>query len=237
MDWLVRALTSSIGRKYVMGITGLLLCGFLVVHLAGNLLLYVGADAYNNYATALHEQELFVKVAEVGLLIVFAAHLWLAITVTMDNRAARQVAYAEKQTKQDPRRLVSWLWPHNWMMFSGLVVLVFIILHLIDFTFEVRPGIDYAAYAGAAAEGHNDSYGKALQLLRSPLTVAVYTIGSVFLGFHLSHGVGSAFQSLGVNHPKYNGLIHWIGILFALTMLFGFASFPIVFWVLSWNIQ
>ena len=115
-----------------------------------------------------------------------------------------------------------------------MMVLLFLILHLIDFHFEVRPGIEYG---GLADTGQKDAFDKAMQLLRSPLTVAVYTIGSVFLGFHLAHGVGSAFQSLGVNHPKYNSLIHWIGIIFALTMLFGFASFPIVFWVLSWKIQ
>src|SRR5579864_111491 len=84
-----------------MAITGLGLCGFLVVHLGGNLLLYVGAEKYNHYAHALHAQEILLLIAEVGLLVLFLGHIWLALTTDAENRAARPVDYAMRQSKQD----------------------------------------------------------------------------------------------------------------------------------------
>src|SRR4029077_15657222 len=99
--WLVKACGSSIGKKIVMAITGLALCGFLVVHLGGNLLLYVGAEKYNHYAHTLHAQEHLLLVAEIGLLILFAGHIWLAFSTKIENDAARPVGYAMRRSKMD----------------------------------------------------------------------------------------------------------------------------------------
>ena len=100
IGWLIRSLSTSIGQKLVMAMTGLLLCGFLVAHLAGNLFLFVGADAYNGYAHALHEKEALLMVAEVGLFALFLTHIGLAISTSTANRKARREGYVEKETKQ-----------------------------------------------------------------------------------------------------------------------------------------
>ena len=231
MNWLKAALTSSVGKKFVMGITGLLLCGFLVVHLAGNLLMLVGADAYNNYTHTLHSNEWFVKSAEVCLLVLFVVHLYLAIATTRETRVARgPVSYARKESKIQERILSAGVSPDSWMFLTGAVVLAFVLLHLIDFTFERRTDIKYQAYQ-AAYELHGEqvshAFQKAIDILQTPQSLCVYLAGCIFLGFHLGHGFSSTFQSLGVSHPRYNGPIKWLGIFFAIVISVGFAFFPL----------
>jgi succinate dehydrogenase / fumarate reductase, cytochrome b subunit len=221
LKWVVNALSTSVGKKFVMGITGLLLCGFLIVHLAGNLLLYADSDgkAYNEYAHALHENEGVLMVLEVGLFGMFAAHIALAFKTASENRAARKVRYHTQGSKIESRDSV--IRPDTWMFISGVIILGFLILHLIDFKLGLRPDIDYASYKEA---------GKAMAILKTPLSAFVYTIGGIVLGIHLSHGISSAFQSLGLNHPKFESLIRWGGIIFAAIIGVGFASFPLLYY-------
>lgn len=217
MSWILRALGTSIGQKFVMALTGMLLCVFLIVHLAGNLLLYAGQGAYNSYVHKLHEQEWLVKVAEAGLVVLFVAHIALAVRTTRDNRSARTTGYQTKAGKFErtaPDRLLR---SETWMFVSGAVVLGFLLLHLSDFTWQLRLG----------GEPGEPPFDKAVRVLRNPLSFTVYIIGSLILGVHLRHGVSSAFQSLGINHPKYNALIEWGGVAFAAVMGVGFATFPI----------
>jgi succinate dehydrogenase / fumarate reductase cytochrome b subunit len=219
LNSLLKALTSSVGKKFVMALTGLLLCGFLVVHLGGNLLLYVGADAYNKYAHTLHSQEWFVKTAEVGLLVLFVAHIGLAISTSRENRAARKVRYLAKTSKLDACETTS-VAPFSsetWMFLSGAAVLAFLLLHLADFHFELR-------LKGAAGE---EPFDKAVRILNDQWSFWCYIVGCIILGLHLTHGFASAFQSLGLNHPKYNKLIRWFGIAFAIAIGIGFAMFPL----------
>lgn len=215
MNWLIRALSSSIGKKFVMGITGLLLCGFLITHLAGNLLLYVGAEEYNHYAHALHEQKALLAVAEVGLFVLFLAHLIIAFATTKENKAARNQDYAVKETKQKAPLLA--FFPHNVMWITGVIVLGFVLLHLADFRLELR---------NKGPEGE-EPFDKAVRLLHDPITFGGYIAGVLVLGLHLSHGFSSAFQSLGLSHPKYNKFIQCAGTIFAIIVAVGFASFPI----------
>jgi succinate dehydrogenase / fumarate reductase cytochrome b subunit len=215
LNWLIRALSSSLGKKYVMGITGLLLCGFLIAHLAGNLLLFVGAEEYNHYAHALHEQKALLAVAEVGLFVLFVAHLILAFVTTRENKSARKQDYDVQQSKQGSPLLT--FFPHNWMWITGVVVLGFILLHLADFRLEFR---------NKGPEGE-EPFEKAVRLLRDPITFCAYITGVIVLGFHLSHGFSSAFQSLGLSHPKYNKFIKCAGTSFAVLVAVGFASFPL----------
>ena len=227
-------MTSSVGKKFVMGITGLLLCGFLVTHLAGNLLMLVGPDAYNGYAHALHSNELLIKFAEVGLLVLFVTHLYLAFATSRENRQARgPVGYDQQVTKIEDRTFEPRLAPKNWMFATGAVVLAFVLLHLYDFTLELRTddSIDYDATTELHGEQVPDAFGKAVSLLKTPLSCSVYLVGCLFLGWHLGHGFSSAFQSLGINHPKYNMLIRYCGVAFAIVISCGFAFFPL--WALS----
>ena len=213
-----------------MGITGLLLCGFLVTHLAGNLLMLVGRDAYNGYAHALHSNEGLIKLAEVGLLVLFVSHIFLAIVTSRENRQARgPVGYDQQVTKIENRTFEPPIAPKNWMFATGAVVLAFVLLHLYDFTLELRTddSIDYEATTELHGEQVKDAYGKAVALLKTPLSFIVYLVGCLFLGWHLGHGFSSAFQSLGINHPKYNRLIRCCGIVFAIVIGGGFAFFPL----------
>lgn len=232
LRWFFRLLSSSIGRKFVMGLTGLLLCGFLVAHLAGNLKLFAGAKAFNEYAHFLHSLEL-LPVAEAGLLLLFLAHIYLAFVTAAGNTTARTNDYSMKQSKQS-RRLLAFS-TSNWMFGSGAVVLGFIVLHLIDIKFAMRPDIEYLSEHKLAAPFENLDeqrfavpFKNTVAVLSNPISQIFYVIGAIVLGFHLSHGFASAFQSLGLNHPKYTPLIKAVGCLFALVIALGFASLPVL---------
>jgi succinate dehydrogenase / fumarate reductase cytochrome b subunit len=218
LRWFFRLLSSSIGQKFVMGITGLLLCGFLVAHLAGNLLLFLGARPFNEYAHQLHAQWELLAIAEAGLLLLFLAHLYLAVSTTIGNFKARREQYSLKQTKI-PGRIIG---ANSWMFASGAVVLGFIILHLIDMRFALRPDLKYLVESDPEA-----AYKNTLAVISNPVSRLVYLVGVIVLGVHLSHGFASAFQSIGLNHPKYMPLIKVVGKVFAVAIAIGFASIVI----------
>lgn len=211
MKWLLNALASSVGRKFVMAITGLLLCGFLVVHLAGNLKLLAGAESYNTYAENLHSLGPILAVAEIGLFALFIIHIVLAFKLTVGNKLARGQQYAVQNFKGDGDG-VGFGRPDTWMAVSGAIVLGYIVLHLIDFKLQLRSDV---AYAGLTP------YDKALAILKTPLSAIGYTAGFVFLGLHLMHGVPSLFQTLGICHKKYNNLIRVGGLLFVIGLVTG----------------
>ncbi len=225
MRWLLNALSTSVGRKVVLAITGLLLCGFLVAHLAGNLLLHVpdGGHSYNEYAHALHKQAALLAVAEVGLFGLFIAHIVIALQVSKENRVARSVGYAMRQSKQEGRLAADGYRPDTWMLVTGIVILGFLILHLSDFKMELRDKPFYQSVDGQTLE----PAAKANALLASSITIVGYMLGSLALIAHLAHGFQSAFQTLGINHPKYTPIIKTTGLLFAFVIGVGFATFPI----------
>ena len=219
--WLIKALSTSVGQKIVMAMTGLALCGFLVVHLGGNLLLYVGAEKYNDYAHALHAQEILLFVAEIGLLLTFLLHIWLALKTTSDNSAARPTEYAMRQSKLDEGPLAA---PASaTMLLTGLIVLVFLLVHLSDFR-------GFGVLRHKAPMEDPSSFVKALAILQDPISALVYIVGSFALGYHLLHGVESAFQTLGLNHPKYTPIVKFASLVFALIVALGFGSFPFWAW-------
>ena len=226
MSWLMKALSTSVGRKFVMAITGLLLCGFLVAHLAGNLLLYVGAQEYNDYAHALHKQTALLAVAEIGLFFLFVAHIVIALQVSAENKLARKIGYAMTQSKQEGRNALEGVRPDMWMLGTGIIVLGFVLLHLIDFRLEMRAS-DFYESSGQKLEPFDKA--KALLNWSNSITVIGYAVGCFFLAMHLAHGFQSAFQTLGFNHPKYTPTIKLISLLFAILIGAGFASFPL-FW-------
>jgi succinate dehydrogenase / fumarate reductase cytochrome b subunit len=220
LNWLRCALSSSVGKKFLMAITGLALCGFLVVHLAGNLLLLAGAEAYNAYAHKLHDNEDLLHVAETGLALIFFTHLYLAFKLSAENRIARGRGYAENNSKRE--NLISKVRPETWMLATGLGLLAYMVLHLADFTLEWRGHLDYSSL---------EPFDKAVKLLKDPISIVGYLAGFAFLFAHLSHGISSAFQSLGLNHPKYNSIIKWGGLAFAGALALG--NISLVFWALS----
>jgi len=223
LNWLTTALSSSVGQKFVMGLTGLFLCVFLVIHLSGNLLLYVGPEAYDQYANFLHSQKGFLALSQVLLYGAFFLHIYLAFKLSATNVTSRFKSYKTKASKRDDRLIAAVVAPEAWMFRSGAIVLLFLIVHLTDFKFEI--GWD-------VLESESSPYAKASIILRDVWRAVIYILGSLVLGVHVSHGFASAFQSLGVNHPKYTPCIKWCSIAFGWIIAIGFASFPII-WALT----
>ena len=206
-------LSTSIGRKILMALTGLALIGFLVVHLSGNLLVFVSPGAFNDYSHKLISNPL-IYLAEVGLLVLFVAHFVSGIAVTRRNWAARPVNYQMKtRAGHTSHKSVS----STTMIVSGLVVLVFVPLHL--YTFKFGPHYEFTE------AGVRDLYRLVIEVFQSPLHVAWYVVAMVVIGFHLWHGFGSGFESLGMS---YRRPLRRFGQLLAVVLAGGFLLIPVV---------
>jgi succinate dehydrogenase / fumarate reductase cytochrome b subunit len=196
-----------------MAATGLLLVGFLFVHLAGNLLVYSGQGgaAFDAYAAKLDSNPV-LPVAEIGLAALFAAHIALALRVSLENREARTRGYSVRASLG--RRTLS----SASMVATGLTVLVFLIVHLYDFR------------VGKLLEHAGTSLWQMVRLrLSTPVGAGIYLVGVGALSLHLRHAFRSAFQTLGANHPHLNPLIERTGWAVAILLGIGFASFPVFF--------
>lgn len=207
---LQKLLNSSIGKKTFMAISGLLLVGFLIMHLLGNLQLFADEDgsAFQAYAQKLHDFGPLLWVARLGLLALFSIHIYLGLKVSLESREARCQRYAVRQSmgKMTPASAS--------MLVTGSLVLVFLIVHITDFS--ANPSVGIPDLSNAVKER-----------LSSPGGIAIYLIGLIALGVHLAHAFRSSLQTLGVNHPRYNGMIQGAGIGLATLLFLGFAAFPI----------
>lgn len=217
----VAALSTTVGQKLLMAGTGLALCGFLVAHLAGNLKLYAGEQAFNDYARALHSLGPVLAAAEIGLFATFALHIGLAMSTAAMNRQARKKDYALKDSKQGIFILPGGA--SSWMMVTGLLVLTFLCLHILDMKLRANPGVDYRQM-NAELEGDGNTFQVVTAVLTTPVNAFAYLIGIVALGIHLSHGVRSALQTLGLNFKRWNTLLVLAGYLFAWSIAGGFIS-------------
>ena len=198
---------SSLGQKFIVGGAGLLLCGFLLTHLAGNLFLFVGEGAFNHYAETLEKNPL-LPAAEIGLAVLFLMHIVVAVKVRAHNAQARPAGYAvykEKGGRTPGSKTMSWT--------AGLVFF-FLIVHLKTFRF---------------GEDNDGLYRLVTDWFKNRLYAGFYIAAILGLGLHLSHGFQSAFQTFGVNHPKYTPLLKKAGLGFALLITLGFASMPLYF--------
>lgn len=212
---LVKAITSSIVKKQLMGITGLLLCGFLVSHLLGNFLIFVGPEAFNTYAYKLTSTPL-IYVAEAGLIALFLLHVGMAFRLTIENKMARPVGYYMKQPTGRGSTFAS-----STMPYTGIGIFVFVVLHIIHFK--------YGAYYSISHSGveMRDLYRLVVEEFQSKTFTFGYIVAMGFVSLHVSHGFWSAFQSLGFNHPKYNTPLKALSLLYALAVFGGFSSLPI----------
>ncbi|MFY9255398.1 MAG: succinate dehydrogenase cytochrome b subunit [Fuerstiella sp.] len=219
---IVKVCCTSVGQKILMALTGLSLCGFLVAHLGGNLNLFAGKDAFNGYAEKLHSLGPLLAVAEVGLFATFLLHIGLAVSTTAMSRAARKNEYEKKATKQS-----GFILPNggasNLMLVTGLIVFAYLVVHILDMKLNVR------GFPGASEiPGEGDKFEHVRAVLLDFKTAVFYAVCMLALGIHLSHGVRSACQSLGISHPRWNKLISIGGVLFAWLIAAGFTS--IVVW-------
>ena len=217
MTTFMRDAFSSVGQKYAMALTGLALYGFAVGHTAGNLNAYLGQDAMNAYAAGLKSMGPLLWIARIGLLVVFIVHVVTAIRLNMANRAARPVPYAQKKS-------INATFASRTMIISGVVLLLFIGYHLLHFTFH---------QVGGDIFGRVDSLGRPdvqymfVMGFKNPAASLLYIVGNVLLGFHITHGFQSLFQSLGFNHSRYTPCIKSIATALGWGLAAINISFPV----------
>ncbi len=212
---------TSIGKKLLVGATGLFLCSFVIVHLTGNLTLLKddGGEAFNIYAAFMSHNP-FIQFLAWGLKIIILLHAIIALQLTFRNRAARPVKYAINPGNQTSS------WFSRQMAIMGSILLIFILIHLKDFWYvmhygELRP----VTYEG---KEYKDLYYAVYEAFKVLWVVVLYVIGMIGLSFHLVHGFKSAFQTFGLNHVKYNGLINFVGVwLFGILIPIAFAIIPV----------
>ena len=209
-------LRSLITTKFIIGVTGVLLFAYLILHIAGNLMVFLGRDTFNNYSHALISNPLVVPV-EIGLVIVFLIHLFKAVTMTFQNQSARPVKYATKTWAggASQKSIAS-----SSMILTGLAILIFVPIHVKTFKY----GTFYDV-----GDGVRDLYRMEVENFSSPLAVLFYVVMMVVVGLHLWHGVASSFQSLGLNGPRFTPLIRKIGKVSAVVIAGGFIV--ITLWV------
>lgn len=210
--------TSTVGRKYLMAITGLAWSGFVLSHMLGNLLIFVGPEAYNMYGHAIVSNPL-VYVAEIGLLLTLLAHVPVGIGLFLRNRRTKPNKYAVA-----PKGAKSSSVSSRTMAYTGSVVLAFIILHVATFKYGTFYSVNYNGVEV------RDLYRLMEEVFAQPGYIVWYMVSLVFLGSHLYHGLTSSFQSLGINHPRYNPMLRMIGTLYAVVVAAGFISQPLYFW-------
>lgn len=227
MSWLTDALKSSLGRKLIMALTGLFLILFLMGHVLGNLLLFKndGGQAFNEYARFMTTTPV-IQVLSYVTYISIIAHVIYSILITRKNKDARPVAYAVSNPAENST------WSSRNMGILGTIVLIFLVIHLKSFWYEMRFGtIPMVNYPGVGE--FKDLYSIVAEAFTQWWYVLIYIVAMFGLGYHLSHGFESAFQTLGLNHKKYTPLIKRVGLAFAVIVPLLFASMPVVMFIKS----
>jgi succinate dehydrogenase / fumarate reductase cytochrome b subunit len=212
-----RVFSSSVGTKLLVGATGLLLFAYLILHLVGNLAVVAGQDTFNHYAHFLESNPLLLP-AEIALLLLFLVHIYKTVTMWTKNQAARPTGYEQKSwAGYKSRKSVS----STTMIWTGLATLVFVVIHVAQ--------IKYGHAYQIGDPPMRDLYRTEVEVFSSPIWVAVYVAAMVLIGFHLRHGISSAFQSVGASHPVYTKRLVLVGTMIAILIGAGFAIIPV--WV------
>lgn len=222
-----RLFTSTLGRKYLMGATGIALVFFIIMHLLGNLTLYTqSGDAINNYASKLNMLGFAKIILELGLALTFVVHIITAVQVTLTSKGARAVQYDSLKTKGGPTKNTA---TSRNMILTGIVLLVFLVIHIYQFRFG--PGIAEGYTTMINGEMVWDLHRVVVEVFSNIYWVAFYSACMFFLGFHLRHGFWSAFQSLGAMNPRFSKPIYATGFALAILLTFGFFFIPIYVYV------
>lgn len=213
----LKALSTSVGSKFLVALTGLSLVGFLIVHLAGNLLILWGPEHFNEYAHALISNPLVVP-AELGLIALLVLHVFKALRHVAAGRSARPHRYTKKTWAGGPSRKS---WASTTMAISGFMLLFFLVSHIATFK--------YGPYYTVTETNVRDLYLLVIEVFKSPGMVIFYVVSMAVIGMHLRHGISSAFQSLGLMSPGWTRVILSAGLGLAVAIAGGFALIPV--WV------
>jgi succinate dehydrogenase / fumarate reductase cytochrome b subunit len=212
-------LSSTVGSKLLVGVTGLSLVGFLIVHLIGNLMLYLGPETFNHYSHKLISNPL-VYPAAAGLVAIFLLHAWKTIQLTLSSNSARPTPYASKRgAGHTSRKTIA----SSTMIWTGLFLVLFIPFHV--FTFK------YGAFYESVEPGVRDLYRLVVEIFHNPAYVALYVVGMIVIGFHLWHGAASTIQTLGGDTPRVTPIVRRAGLALALLLTIGFISIPLFIFV------
>jgi succinate dehydrogenase / fumarate reductase cytochrome b subunit len=205
----VRFYESTIGKKAIMAVTGLILFGFLIAHMLGNLQIFLGAEVMNHYAETLHANPELLWTARTILLISVLLHIWASLQLTKVKRDARPVGYVKRAN-------VSSSWASRSMMLSGPIIAAFVVFHLLHLTTgTVHPNfVPLHAYENLVTG------------FLLPIAV-FYIVAMILVGFHLSHGIWSMVQSLGLSHPRYTPMVKKFAAVFSWILIAGFISVPL----------
>ena len=210
-------LRSSIGKKILMAASGLALLGFVLAHLAGNLLIFLGPDALNAYAAKLEHLGAWLWAARGGLLAALVVHIVTSARLTIENRRARPQAYAVY-------RPVETTLAARTMAATGILLLAYLAYHLLHFTFRLtNPDISH----GVDALGRRDVYTMVVRSFRQLPICLAYLAGVAMVCVHLSHGIGSACQTLGLNNERTLAVVSRAGRGIAAMIFFGYSSIPV----------
>jgi succinate dehydrogenase / fumarate reductase cytochrome b subunit len=222
------ALKSSIFRKQIVAVTGLMLVGFIIMHMMGNFLIFLGPDWFNAYAEKLQEMAEFLWIARIGLMVAFLVHILTTILLTLENWKANPNRYQVSSTKTDE----SLVFAKRTMIYTGLLVVLFVGFHLTDFTLhektvphtEIRFQIPGQENAWIAKD--YGLYGLVWNSFLNPVRATLYILMMVVLGLHLSHAIQSFFQSLGLYREPLSLKIRTFSVIAGILVALGFMSIP-----------
>jgi succinate dehydrogenase / fumarate reductase cytochrome b subunit len=218
--WALTLYRSTIGKKVIMAVTGLLLVAFVIGHMLGNLQVFIGARKMNAYAAFLQSTGELLWAVRLGLLVAVLLHILMAWQLTMIKRQARPIDYQkrEPQVSTIASRTMRW---------GGVLLLVFIVFHLLHFTtgtvfpMASRPDAMYPQFS------HTDVYGNVISAFRTPWVVAFYVVSMLFLMLHLFHGAWSSVRTLGLNKPSRHPLERRVATAIAVAVWLGFTAVPV----------
>ncbi len=222
MNIITRVFHSSLGKKYIMSVTGFAMVAFVIAHLIGNLQVFLGPEAINRYGHFLQSNMELVWPARIGLLVVLVLHVWSAIALSIENKKARPIGYVQ----WNPTVAT---YASRTMMMSGLIVFCFIIYHLLHFTAQIQYiNFTHQNFVGFEDPQKRHDIFKMMVVGFNNIWVSFfYVLGIFLLSLHLSHGMSAMFQSLGWKKKSYGVFLDKLARAFAVFIFIGYSSIPI----------
>ncbi len=214
MNWLTTFMNSSIGKKFTMGISGLLLCLFIAQHLVANMMLFGGEALFNSYVETLSAFKPLVRIIEFIITIIFVSHIINGIRLTLDNKRANSSSYNVNAGAEISS------FSSRTMAITGSVIFIFVVTHLATIWYQFQLIHDSGSYYHIVL-GDEVGFG-------NPIYAAFYVVAMILMGVHLKHGFQSAFQTFGVSDSRYKGLIEKVSMIFWLVIPAGFT------WIALW---
>ena len=222
MNLITNIFRSSVGKKFLMAVSGFVLFVFVIGHLAGNLQIFLGREAINRYGHFLQTNPELIWPARLFLLVMVGLHIWAALKLSVENKAARPVGYAQYQP-------VSSSYASRTMLMSGLIIFVFVVYHILHFTVQVRylnlTGQSFVDFTDP--EKRHDIFKMLVVGFNNFWVSLFYIIGMALLSLHLSHGASSMFQSIGWKNRAYGSVLDKLARIGVVLIFLGYSSIPV----------